>query len=29
VLTYRLVTFWLPVLPGWLCFHVLERRGFI
>jgi undecaprenyl-diphosphatase len=29
VLSYRLVTYWLPVLPGWISFHVLERRGLI
>ena len=29
VLSYRLVTFWLPVLPGWLCFRLLERRSYI
>ena len=29
VLSYRLVTYWLPVLPGWLCFRVLERRNYI
>jgi undecaprenyl-diphosphatase len=29
VLSYRLVTYWLPILPGWLSFHVLERRGLI
>jgi undecaprenyl-diphosphatase len=29
VLSYRLLTYWLPVLPGWLCFHYLERRDFI
>jgi uncharacterized protein (TIRG00374 family) len=27
VLLYRLLTFWLPVLPGWLCFNYLTRRG--
>ena len=26
VLSYRLVTYWLPILPGWISFHVLERR---
>lgn len=26
VLVYRLATFWLPVLPGWLAFTVLARR---
>jgi uncharacterized protein (TIRG00374 family) len=29
VLSYRLVTYWLPILPGWISFHVLERRGLI
>jgi undecaprenyl-diphosphatase len=29
VLSYRLVTYWLPVLPGWLCFRVLERLNYI
>ncbi|MCU1381076.1 MAG: hypothetical protein JWN29_4059 [Acidimicrobiales bacterium] len=29
VLAYRLVTYWLPVLPGWFCFHLLERRDLI
>ncbi|MGR8008413.1 lysylphosphatidylglycerol synthase transmembrane domain-containing protein [Streptomyces hypolithicus] len=27
VLLYRLLTFWLPVLPGWLCFNHLTRKG--
>jgi uncharacterized protein (TIRG00374 family) len=26
VLLFRLVTFWLPVLPGWLAFTALQRR---
>lgn len=26
VLLYRLLTLWLPVLPGWLCFNWLSRR---
>lgn len=26
VLTYRLVTFWLPTLPGWLAFRHLRRH---
>ncbi|MGW4725045.1 lysylphosphatidylglycerol synthase transmembrane domain-containing protein [Streptomyces sp. S1] len=26
VLLYRLLTLWLPVLPGWLCFNWLTRR---
>jgi uncharacterized protein (TIRG00374 family) len=29
VLSYRLVTYWLPILPGWISFHVLERRNYI
>jgi undecaprenyl-diphosphatase len=29
VLTYRLVTYWLPVLPGWLAWHVLQRRSYV
>lgn len=29
VLTYRLATFWLPILPGWLCFELLQRRSLI
>lgn len=27
VLMYRLLTFWLPVLPGWLFFNHLTRKG--
>lgn len=27
VLTFRLATFWLPILPGWLIFLWMERRG--
>lgn len=29
VLSYRLLTFWLPILPGWFCFHHLDRRNYI
>jgi undecaprenyl-diphosphatase len=29
VLSYRLTTFWLPILPGWLCFRSLQRDDFI
>ena len=29
VLSYRLATYWLPVLPGWLRFHMFERRNLI
>jgi undecaprenyl-diphosphatase len=27
VMTFRLVTFWLPILPGWLSFVSLQRAG--
>jgi uncharacterized membrane protein YbhN (UPF0104 family) len=27
VLLYRLLTLWLPVLPGWLFFNHLTRKG--
>ncbi|MGW0467073.1 flippase-like domain-containing protein [Streptomyces sp. NPDC003027] len=27
VLLYRLLTLWLPVLPGWLCFNWLTKQG--
>ena len=27
VLTFRLATFWFPILPGWLTFLYMERRG--
>ncbi|MDX3062729.1 MULTISPECIES: lysylphosphatidylglycerol synthase transmembrane domain-containing protein [Streptomyces] len=27
VLLYRVMTLWLPVLPGWICFNQLTRRG--
>ena len=29
VLTYRLATYWLPVLPGWLSWRLLQRRGYV
>jgi undecaprenyl-diphosphatase len=29
VLTYRLATYWLPVLPGWLSWRVLQRREYV
>ncbi len=29
VLSYRLLTYWIPILPGWLSFHYLERRNYI
>jgi uncharacterized membrane protein YbhN (UPF0104 family) len=29
VLTFRLATYWLPVLPGWLSFRLLQRMDYI
>ena len=29
VLLQRLATYWLPVAPGWLCWRVLQRRGYV
>ena len=29
VLTYRLATYWLPVAPGWLAWHVVQRWGYV
>jgi undecaprenyl-diphosphatase len=29
VFLYRLATFWMPILPGWLCFTYLRREEFI
>jgi undecaprenyl-diphosphatase len=29
VLTYRLATYWLPVVPGWAALRVLQRRGYV
>ena len=29
VLSYRLATYWIPILPGWISFQILERRNFI
>jgi len=29
VLTYRLATYWLPVPPGWFCWHLLQRMDYI
>ena len=27
VLAFRLVTYWIPILPGWLTFRSLQKRG--
>jgi glycosyltransferase 2 family protein len=29
VFLYRLATFWLPILPGWLCFGYLRREEYV
>ena len=29
VLAYRLATYWLPVLPGWICLRILQKRDYI
>ena len=29
VLIYRLATYWLPVLPGWLCLRQLQRIDYV
>lgn len=29
VLSYRLATYWLPILPGWISFRMLDRRNLI
>jgi glycosyltransferase 2 family protein len=29
VLSYRLMTYWLPVLPGWIAFHRLQARNVV
>lgn len=29
VITYRLATYWLPVLPGWLSWRLLQRMDYV
>ncbi len=29
VFLYRLATFWLPILPGWIAFHWLQRNDYL
>jgi uncharacterized membrane protein YbhN (UPF0104 family) len=26
---YRPATYWLPVLPGWLCWRFLQHQGYV
>jgi glycosyltransferase 2 family protein len=29
VVLYRLATYWLPVLPGWLSWRLVQRLGYV
>jgi undecaprenyl-diphosphatase len=29
VFMYRLFTFWVPILPGWLCFQWMQRNEYL
>jgi glycosyltransferase 2 family protein len=29
VLTYRLATYWLPVIPGWAAWRILQKRDYV
>ena len=29
VLTYRLATYWLPVIPGWVAWRLLQRKDYV
>jgi undecaprenyl-diphosphatase len=29
VFLYRLFTFWVPILPGWLSFQWLQRKEYL
>jgi undecaprenyl-diphosphatase len=29
VLSYRLATYWLPILPGWISLRIIERHNYI
>ncbi len=29
VLVYRLSTYWLPIVPGWISWQVLQKRGYV
>jgi undecaprenyl-diphosphatase len=29
VITYRLATYWLPVVPGWFSFRLLQRMDYV
>jgi uncharacterized protein (TIRG00374 family) len=29
VLTFRLVTFWLPTVPGYAALHTMQRQGLL
>jgi undecaprenyl-diphosphatase len=29
VFLFRLATFWLPILPGWVCFQYMQREDYL
>ena len=29
VFLFRLATFWLPILPGWIAFHYMQREDYL
>jgi uncharacterized protein (TIRG00374 family) len=29
VIVYRLSTYWLPIVPGWISWRVLQKRGYV
>jgi undecaprenyl-diphosphatase len=29
VLTYRVATYWLPIIPGWICWHLAQRFDYV
>jgi undecaprenyl-diphosphatase len=29
VFLFRLATYWLPILPGWICFEWLQRHDYL
>jgi undecaprenyl-diphosphatase len=29
VLAYRLATYWLPIVPGWMAWNVVQRRRYV
>ena len=29
VLTYRLATYWLPIVPGWIAWHLVQKWNYV